>query len=58
MEQEGERVTKFLYKLEYDVTIEAPTKEDADEIANNISLGMDADVWSSMVQYRGVDDGD
>lgn len=51
-------MTAYLYHLEYDVVIQAPTKEDADEIANNVSPGMDADVWSSMVQYRGIDDGD
>lgn len=51
-------MTAYLYHLEYDVVIQAPTKEDADEIATNISLDMDADVWSSMVQYRGIDDGD
>lgn len=51
-------MTAYLYHLEYDVVIQAPTKEDADEIATSISFGMDADVWSSTIQYRGIDDGD
>lgn len=51
-------MTGFLYRLVYDVVIQAPTKEDADEIAKTLDLGMDADIWSSEIQYQGIDEGD
>lgn len=51
-------MTAYLYHLEYDVVIQAPTKEEADEIVNNLNPGMEAYVWSSMVEYRGIDEGD
>lgn len=45
----------YLYHLEYDVVIQAPSKEDADGIARSVSLDMGVDVRTSMIQYRGVD---
>lgn len=49
-------MTGYLYRLILDVTVKANSKEDADEIAENIELyNMDIDVWSSEVTYKGID---
>lgn len=49
-------MTDYLYRLILDVTITADSKEDADEIAENIGLSnMDVDVWSSEAIYKGID---
>ena len=49
-------MTDYLYRLILDVTVKADSKEDADEIGENIELyNMDVDVWSSEIQYKGID---
>ena len=49
-------MTNYLYRLVLDVTIKADSKEDADEIAENLELyNMDVDVWSSEAIYKGID---
>lgn len=57
MEQEGERMTRYLYRLILDVTIQADSQKDADEIARDLGVNdMDVEVWSSECRYMGIDD--
>lgn len=50
-------MTDYLYRLILDVTVKADSKDDADEIAENIELyNMDVDVWSSECRYMGIDE--
>lgn len=50
-------MTKYLYRLILDVTIEADSQKDADEIASNLDVNdMDVDTWSSEYIYKGIDD--
>ena len=50
-------MTGYLYRLILDVTIQADSQEDADEIARDLGVDdMDVEVWSSECRYMGIDD--
>lgn len=50
-------MTGYLYRIILDVTINADSQEDADEIAKNLDVNdMDVEVWSSEYRYMGVDE--
>ena len=52
-------MTEYLYRLILDVTVNADSKEDADEIAKNIDFCiMAVDVWSSEAIYKGLGEGE
>lgn len=49
-------MTDYLYRLVLDVTVTADSKEDADEIAENLAINdMDVETWSSEAIYKGID---
>lgn len=50
-------MTGYLYRLILDVTIQADSQEDADEIARDLGVNdMDVEVWSSEYKYMGIDE--
>ena len=55
-------MTCYLYRLTLEFAIQAESQKDADEIAEDLQDGEDVriyddgiEMWSSMMQYRGID---
>lgn len=52
-------MTGYLYRLILDVTIQADSQEDADEIARDLGVNdMDVETWSSEYKCMGIDEGE
>lgn len=50
-------MTDYLYQVIFDVVIRADSEEKAQEIAEDIHISnMDVHVWSTEVDYRGIDE--
>ena len=50
-------MTAYLFRIILDTAIKADSQEEAQEIADNLGLNdMDVEVWSSEVQYKGIDE--
>lgn len=55
-------MTDYLYRLTLEISIQAESKKDADEIAKDLMDAEDVriydegiEMWSSMIQYMGID---